>query len=183
MSRSVQGCFYALIALAVFCLPSAAQSLLPGPTVVVFGGAPFSGSLTDVQSNLIHSHWTAGAAVDIPVFGPLAFEPNIAVTRLTLPTDSTSPSTTRTMTTGDLNLKLGIPLNPFFIRPYVIGGIGLANISGIATKPTVDVGVGAGISLGGGLQLRPEVRFGHTLFSSQTFPRLNRFTLGIGYTF
>jgi len=183
MSRSVKGVFYALIALAIFCLPSAAQSLLPGPTAVVFGGAPFNGSLTDVPSNLIHSHWTAGAAVDIPVFGPLALEPNVAVTRLTLPTSATAPSTLRTMTTGDLNLKFSLPLNPFFIHPYVIGGIGVANISGIATKPTVDLGVGAAISLGGGLQLRPEVRFGHTLFSSQTIPRLNRFTLGIGYTF
>lgn len=183
MSRTGKGALFALIAMAVFCLPSSAQGLLPGPTVVVFGGAPFSGSLTDVPNNVIHSHWTAGAAVDLPLFGPLALEPNIAATRLTLPTSSTSASTLRTMTTGDLNLKLSVPLNPFFIHPYVIGGLGVAHISGIATKPAADVGVGASISLGGGLQLRPEIRFGHTLFATQTIPRLNRFTIGIGYTF
>lgn len=186
MSRLVKGALFALMAFAVCSLPARAQqALLPTPTFVVFGGAPFSGSLTSLPSNLIHSHQTVGAALDIPILGPLSIEPNVAITHLSLPVSSTPGAavTDRTMTTGDLNLRISVPINPFFFHPYLIAGAGVAHISGVATKPTADVGIGATIALTRSIEIRPEVRFGHTIFSSQSIPRLNRFTIGIGYTF
>ena len=186
MSRSFKGVLLALAFVAAAALPARTQqTLLPSPTIVLFAGAPFSGTLTSIPTDLIHAHATVGAALDIPLFGPISIEPNVAVVHLSLPENATAgaPMVRRTLTTGDLNLKLSAPLNPFLIHPYLVVGAGVAHISGVATQPTFDVGVGAAIALTRSLELRPEVRFGHTLSSSQSIPRLNRFTLGLGYTF